>query len=74
MPLRRLILYLDGQFYIEDDCAYLQNSMIFAEDTPKEFNIDELDEVMPSRGIFDDENQKISEWKTTKLSIFDFSN
>jgi hypothetical protein len=60
--------------YIEDECAYLQNNMIAAENISGKINIDALNEAMPLRATFDDENREISEWKTTRLSVFDFSN
>jgi macrodomain Ter protein organizer (MatP/YcbG family) len=60
--------------YIEDEWAYLQNNMIAAENISGKINIDALDEAMPLRATFDDENREISEWKTSRLSVFDFSN
>jgi triacylglycerol esterase/lipase EstA (alpha/beta hydrolase family) len=44
------------------------------EDVAGGVDIDALDELMPARSNFDDENREISEWKITRFSISDFSN
>lgn len=59
--------------YAEGEWVYLQNNMIPLEGISENFDINELDKLMLPRVTFDEEGREISEWKTTRKSISDFS-